>query len=66
MWSPKSADSSGLSREYRHHDRVAHHMPLLVDGWAEQSMLRTSPLRSYVMSIPSGSRSSGASAPNSR
>ena len=39
-------------------------MPLLVDGWAEQSMLRTSPLLSYVMSMPSGSNAAGASAPN--
>src|SRR4029453_6198519 len=38
-------------------------MPLLVDGY-EQSMLRTSPLLSYVMSIPSGTNSSGAGAPN--
>ena len=64
LLSPKSADSSGLRREYRHHDRVAHHMPLLVDGWAEQSMLRTSPLLSYVMSIPAARVASGASAPN--
>jgi len=40
-------------------------MPLLVDGWVEQPMLRASPLLSYVMSIPSGSNASGASAPNS-
>src|SRR5688500_4791943 len=40
-------------------------MPLLVDGWDEQAMLRTSPLLSYVMSIPSGNTASGASAPNS-
>jgi RNA polymerase sigma-70 factor, ECF subfamily len=30
-------------------------MPLLVDGLDNQSMLRTSPVRSFVMSIPSGS-----------
>jgi RNA polymerase sigma-70 factor, ECF subfamily len=41
-------------------------MPLLVDGWAEQSMLRTSPLLSYVMSMPSGSKASGAGAPNNQ
>jgi RNA polymerase sigma-70 factor (ECF subfamily) len=40
-------------------------MPLLVDGWDEQSKLRTSPLLSYVMSIPSGANDSGASTPNS-
>jgi RNA polymerase sigma-70 factor, ECF subfamily len=38
-------------------------MPLLVDGWDEQPMLRASPLLSYVMSIPSGNNASGASAP---
>jgi hypothetical protein len=38
-------------------------MPLLVDGWDEQAMLRTSPLLSYVMSIPSGNNASGAGAP---
>ena len=37
-------------------------MPLLVDGWHEQSMLRSSPLLSYVMSMPSSTNSSGASA----
>jgi RNA polymerase sigma-70 factor, ECF subfamily len=36
-------------------------MPLLADGLDVQSMLRTSPLLSYVMSMPS--TSSGASAP---
>ena len=36
-------------------------MALLVDGWHEQSMLRSSPLLSYVMSIPSGTNASGAS-----
>jgi RNA polymerase sigma-70 factor, ECF subfamily len=40
-------------------------MPLLVDGWPEQSMLRASPLLSYLMSMPSGSNVSGASAPDS-
>jgi RNA polymerase sigma-70 factor, ECF subfamily len=40
-------------------------MPLLVDGWPEQSMLRASPLLSYLMSMPSGSSVSGASAPDS-
>src|SRR5215213_2966111 len=35
-------------------------MPLLVDGWDEQEMLRTSKLLSYVMSIPNAS---GAGAP---
>jgi RNA polymerase sigma-70 factor (ECF subfamily) len=40
-------------------------MPLLVDAWDEQSKLRTSPLLSYVMSIPSGASTSGASTPNS-
>jgi RNA polymerase sigma-70 factor, ECF subfamily len=40
-------------------------MPLLVDGWDEQSKLRTSPLLSYVMSIPSSANTSGASTPNS-
>ena len=36
-------------------------MPLLVDGWDEQLMLHTSPLLSYVMTMPSGSDASGAS-----
>jgi len=40
-------------------------MPLLVDGWDGQSKLRTSPLLSYVMSMPSGANTSGASEPNS-
>src|SRR4029453_1489005 len=40
-------------------------MPLLVDGLDEQSMHRTSPLLSYVMSKPSGSAASAASAPDS-
>jgi len=38
-------------------------MPLLVDGLDNQSMLHTSPLLSYVMSMPNGSL--GASAPTS-
>jgi RNA polymerase sigma-70 factor, ECF subfamily len=39
-------------------------MPLLVDGWDKQSMLGTSPLLSYVMTMPSGPQDSSASAPN--
>ena len=38
---------------------------MLVDGRDEQLKLRTSPLLSYVMSIPSGANNSGASEPNS-
>ena len=62
---PRSADSSALWREYRHHDRVAPHVPLLLDGLDNQSMLRTSPLLSYVMSIPTGSSGASASAAQS-
>jgi RNA polymerase sigma-70 factor (ECF subfamily) len=40
-------------------------MPLLVDGMDAQSMLRTSPLLSYVMSMPSASSGASASTPNS-
>jgi RNA polymerase sigma-70 factor (ECF subfamily) len=39
-------------------------MPLLVDGMDAQSMLRTSPLLSYVMSMPSASSGASASTPN--
>jgi len=40
-------------------------MPLLVDGFDAQSTLRTSPLLSYVMSIPSASSGASASVPGS-
>jgi RNA polymerase sigma-70 factor, ECF subfamily len=40
-------------------------MPLLLDGWDAQATLRTSPLLSYVMTMPSDSDASGASAPSS-
>jgi RNA polymerase sigma-70 factor (ECF subfamily) len=40
-------------------------MALLVDGLDVQSMLRTSPLLSYVMSMPSPSSGASASTPNS-
>jgi RNA polymerase sigma-70 factor (ECF subfamily) len=40
-------------------------MPLLVDGFDAQSALRTSPLLSYVMSIPSASSGASASVPGS-
>jgi RNA polymerase sigma-70 factor (ECF subfamily) len=40
-------------------------MPLLLDGWDEQATLRTSPLLSYVMTMPSDFDALGASAPNS-
>jgi RNA polymerase sigma-70 factor, ECF subfamily len=39
-------------------------MPLLVDGLDAQSMLRTSPLLSYVMSIPSTPSGASARTPN--
>ena len=39
-------------------------MPLLVDGLDAQSMLRTSPLLSYVMSMPSTSSGASARTPN--
>ena len=35
---PRSVDSSALWREYRHHDRVAPHVPLFLDGLDNQSM----------------------------
>ena len=62
---PRSADSSAPWREYRHHDRVASHVPLFLDSLDYQSMLRTSPLLSYVMSIPTGSSGASASAAQS-
>jgi RNA polymerase sigma-70 factor, ECF subfamily len=40
-------------------------MPLLVDGLDAQSVLRTSPLLSYVMSMPSASGATSAQTPNS-
>jgi RNA polymerase sigma-70 factor (ECF subfamily) len=40
-------------------------MPLLVDGLDAQSMLRTSPLLSYVMSMPSASSGASVPTPNS-
>ena len=39
-------------------------MPLLVDGLDAQSMLRTSPLLSYVMSMPNTSSGASARTPN--
>ena len=39
-------------------------MPLLVDGLDAQSVLRTSPLLSYVMSIPSASGAASAPTPD--
>jgi RNA polymerase sigma-70 factor (ECF subfamily) len=62
---PRSVDSSAPWREYRHHDRVAPHVPLFLDGLDNQSILRTSPLLSYVMSIPTGSSGASASAAQS-
>ena len=39
-------------------------MPLLVDGWDAQSVLHTSPVLSYVMSMPSASSAASAARPN--